>query len=236
MKEFWAGYERERDQVIDTDSLFTFTCPGVLEEIVEQPAASSPIQRIRALRRVKGRITRPHLTRINTSSLPPTIPQAESTPRIVSTTSRGSIDIPGVEDLPPPLSDGQDGLPKTDDDPLANLFPSLVNLYLAESTRPLPSPVPCEAVPLAIPPPLSEASSRLPSSEATSIYSSDHYFSSTESLEDFATSTSTTPLTGLRALGKNSSRNKKQGRYGAEKKLLGWVRAIFKRGFGGLMS
>ena len=236
MKEFWAGYECERDQVTDTDPLFTFTGPGVLEEIGEQPAASPPIQRIRALRRVKGRITRPHLTRINTSGLPPTNPQAGSTPRIASATSRGSIDIPEVEDLPQPLSDGQDGLPKADDDLLTNLFPSLANLYLTESIRPLPSPVPCEAVPLAIPPPLSEASSRLPSSEATSIYSSDHYFSSTESLEDFATSTSTTPLAGLRASGRSSGRNKKQGRYGAEKKLLGWVRAIFKRGFGGLMS
>jgi hypothetical protein len=236
LREFWAGYEHERDQVTNTDPLFTFTGPGILEEIEERSAASSPTQIIRVLRRVKGQITRPPLARINTSALPPAIPQAESVPRIVSATSRGSIGIPEVEDLPQPLPNGQDGLPKMDTDPLTNLFPSLANLYLAESIRPLPSPVPCAAVPLAIPPPLSEASSRLPSSEATSIYSSDHYFSSTESLEDFATSTSTTPLTGLRALDRTSGRNKKQERYGAEKKLLGWVRAIFRRGFGGLRS
>lgn len=236
MREFWAGDKRERDQVTETDPLFTFTGPGILREIEEHPAKLSPVQNIRVLRRVKGRITRPPVACINTSALPPAIPRAESVPRIASATSRGSIDIPGAEDLLQPLPDGQDRLPRMDDDPLANFFPSLANLYLAESIRPLPSPVLCEAIPLAIPPPLSEASSRLPSSEATSIYSSDHYFSSTESLEDLATSTSTTPLAGLRASGRIEGGNKKRVRYGAEKKLLGWVRAVFRRGFGGLMS
>jgi len=123
-----------------------------------------------------------------------------------------------------------------DDDPLANLFHSLANLYLDESVRPFPSPVLHEAAPrLVAPPALSEASSRLPSSEATSLHSSDRYFSSTESLGDIAPSTSTTPLAGLRTFGRASSKDKK-ARYGGERKLFGWVRAIWRRGFGGLMS
>lgn len=119
-----------------------------------------------------------------------------------------------------------------DNDPLANLFSSLANLYLAESIRPLPSPVPYEAVPL-VAPPLSEMSSRLPSSEATSIHPLDHYFSSTDSLGDITPSTSTTPLAGLSASERTSN---KKGRYSVEKKLFGWVRAVFRRSFGRLVS
>lgn len=200
---------------------------------------SSAFRPIGALRRTKGQIisrVRPLLARINTSDVPPAISQAESVPRISSAASYGSIDIPEVEELPQLPLDSQDGSPKMDDDPLANLFPSLANLYLAENIRPLPSPVLYEAVPLVVPPPLSEVSSRLPSSEATSTHSSDRYFSSTDSLGDIASSTSTTPLAGLRALGRASNRSKKNGRYGAEGKLFGWVRGIWRRGFGGLMS
>ena len=239
LKEFWPEYEYERDQVIDTALPFNFTGPGILEEVEEQRARSSAFQPIGVLRRSKGRIfsrVRPLLTRIKTSDLPPAIPQTESVPRISSAISYGSIDIPEVEDLPPPLFDGQNGSPKPDDDPLANLFPSLANLYLAENIRPLPSPVLYEGVPLVAPPPLSEVSSRLPSSEATSMHSSDNYFSSTDSLGDIAPSTSTTPLAGLRVMGRAASKDKKKERYGVEMKLLSWVRGIFRRGFGGLMS
>ena len=239
LKEFWPGYKYERDQVTDTVPPFTFTGPGILKEIEEQQARSSAFRPVGVLRRSKGRIlsrVRPLLTRIKTSDLPPAIPQTESVPRISSATSYGSINIPEVEDLSPLSFDGQDRSPKMDDRPLANLFPSLANLYLAESTHPLPSPVLHGAVPLFAPPALSEVSSRLPSSEATSIHSSDHYFSSTDSLGDIAPSTSTTPLAGLRALGRTAGKNKKKGRYGAEMKLLSWVRGIFRRGFGGSMS
>ena len=235
LKEFWPGYEYECDQATDTDLPFTFTGPGILEEIEEQRAKLTAPQPIGVLRRTKGRFfsrVRPRLTRIKTSDLPP----AESVPRISSAASHGSINIPEVEDLPPLPFDSQDRSPKMDDGPLVNLFPSLANLYLAENTRPLPSPILYEGVLLVAPPPLSEVSSRLPSSEATSINSSDHYFSSTDSLGDIAPSTSTTPLAGLRALGETASKNKSKRRYGAEMKLLGWVRGIFRRGFGGLMS
>ena len=190
------------------------------------------------MRRTGGQLTarvRPFLPRINTSDIPPPIPQTESVPRISSATSHGSIDIPEVEGLPELPFEGEAGSPKMNDDPLENLFPSLANLYLDETIRPLPSPVLYEAAPLVVPQPLSEASSRLPSSEATSVYSSDRYFSSTDSLGDITTSTSTTPLAGLGASGKFQSK-KKQGRYRAERRLFGWVRGLWRRGFGGLMS
>jgi len=238
LKEFWPGHECERDQVTDADPSFVFTGPGILKEIEEQQASSSTFQPLKALRRTKGQFAsrvRPLLTRIKTSDIPPAIPQAESVPRISSATSYGSIDIPEVEDLSQLLLDGQGGSPKMDDDPLANLFPSLANLYLDESIRPLPSLVLHEAALLVAPPPLSEASSRLPSSEATSLNSSDRYFSSTDSLGDIAPSTSTTPLAGSTTFGRASSKNKK-ARYGGKRKLLGWARAIWRRGFGGLMS
>jgi len=238
LKEFWPGHEYECDQITGADPSFTFTGPGILEEIEEQWVASSASKPAGVLRRTKGQVgsrIRPLLTRINTSDVPPAIPQAESVPRISSATSCGSIDIPEVEDLPQMLLAGQEGSPKMDDDPLANLFPSLANLYLDESVRPLPSPVLYEAVPLVGPPSLSVVSSRLPSSEATSIHSSDGYFSSTDSLDIIPASSSATPLAGLRALGRTSSKDKKE-RYRVERNLLGWVRRIWRRGFGGLMS
>jgi hypothetical protein len=163
------------------------------------------------------------------------MPQTESVPRISSATSHGSIDIPEVKDLPELPFDGQVRSPKMNDEPLENAFPSLANLYLDETVRPLPSPVLYEAVPLVVPPRLSEASSHLASSEATSVHSSDRYFSSTDSLGDIATSTSTTPLAGLKASGRSQSK-KKQERYRVERKLFGWVRGLWRRGFGGLMS
>lgn len=236
MKEFWAGYESECDQAADTDPSFTFTGPDILQEIEDQRFTSSEPRSIRALRRAKGKIAarvRPSLARINTSDIP--LPQADSVPRISSATSHGSINIPEVEDLPELPFEGQAGSPKVNDEPLENPFPSLANLYLDETIRPLPSPVLYEAVPLVIPPPLSEVSSRLPSSEATSVHSSDHYFSSTDSLGDIMTSTSTTPLAGLRAFGKVHSKNK-QGRYRAKGRLFGWVRGLWRRGFGVLTS
>lgn len=122
-----------------------------------------------------------------------------------------------------------------DNYPLENLFPSLANFYLDETIRPLPSPVLYEGAPLIVPRPLSEASSRLPSSEAISVHSFDRYFSSTDSLGDIATSTSTTPLAGLRAFGRSQSKGK-QERYHVERKLFGWARGLWRRGFGGLMS
>ena len=238
MNKFWPEHKYECDQVTDIVPSFTFTGAGILREIEDQRATSSALQPAGILRRSKVQIisrVRPLLTRINTLDIPPAISQAESVPRISSAASYSSIDIPEVEDLPQLLSDGQERSPKMEDDPLANLFPSLANLYLDESIRPLPSPVPFEAVHLAAPP-LSQVSSRLPSSEATSMYSSDSYFSSTDSLGDIAPSSSTTPLAGLRALGRASSRNKKKEWYGTEGKLLGWVRGFLRRGFGGLMS
>lgn len=238
MKEFWPGHESERDQVAEADLSFTFTGPVILQELQEQQSSSPKFQPIRALRRTKGRIiarVRPPLARINTSDIPPSIPQTESVPRISSATSHGSIDIPEVEGLPELPFDGQVGSPKTNDGPLEVPFASLANLYLDETVRPLPSPVLYEAFPLVIPPPMSEASSRLPSSEATSVYSSDHYFSSTDSLGDVAMSTSTTPLSGLISFGGAQSKNK-QERYRVERKLFGWVRGLWRRGFGGLLS
>lgn len=235
MKNFWPGHKHEGDQVTDTVPSFAFTGPVILEEIEEQRAASSALRPLGVLRRAKSQIAsrvRPLLTRINTAAA---IPNADSVPRISSATSHGSIDIPEVEDLPQLLTDDQEGSSKTVDDPLANLFPSLVNLYLDENIRPLPSPVPFEAVPLFGPPPLSQVSSRLPSSEATSVYSSDRYFSSTDSLGGITPSSSTTPLAGSRTWGKASGKSKKE-RYGVEGKLVGWVRGLWRRGFGGLMS
>jgi len=235
LKEFWPGYKDERDQGTDAPSL-TFTDAGILEEIEEQRATSS----VGVLRRTKGRIisrVRPLLARINTSDVPPAIPQAESVPRISSAASYSSIDIPEVEDLPRLLFDGQKESPELEDDSLVNHFPSLANLYMDENIRPFSSPVLLyEAVPLAPPPLFSQVSSRLPSSEATSVYSSDRYFSSTDSLGDIATSNSTTPLVGLEVSGRTSSRNKRKGRYGVEGKFLGWVRGLLRRGFGGLMA
>lgn len=238
LKEFWLGHESERDQVADADPSFTFTEPTILQEIEDQLFSSSKLRPIGALRRSQGQIiarVRPSLPRINTSDIPPPIPQSESVPRISSATSNGSIDIPEVEDLSGLQFDGQAGSPKLSDEPLQDLFPSLTNFYLDETIRPLPSAVLYEAAPLVVPPPLSEASSRLPSSEATSIHSSDRYFSSTDSLSDIATSTSTTPLAGLRAFGKTQSKNKRKG-YRVERKVFGWVRGLWKRGFGSLMS
>jgi hypothetical protein len=237
LKKFWPGHKHERDQVTDTVPSFAFANSDILKEIEEQRATSSAFKPIGVLRRTKGQIlsrVRPLLTRINTSDVPPTIPQAESVPRISSATSHGSIDIPEVEELPQLRFDGQEGSPKMDDGPLANLFPSLANLYLDENIRPLPSPVLYEAIPLVAPPPLSQVSSRLPSSEATSVYSSDGYLSSTDSFGDIAASNSTTPLAGLRASGRAYSKSKKE-RYGTEGKFLGWVRGLWRRGFGGLM-
>lgn len=239
MKKFWPGYEHEHDQVTNTNPSFTFTDSGILKEIEEQRAPSPGFLPIRVLRRTTGQIVsrvRPLLTRINTSDVTPETPQAESVPRLSSATSYGSIDIPEVEDLPQLPFDSQYGSPKLDDDPLANLFPSLANLYLAEDVRPLPSPALYEAVPLVAPPLFTGASSRLPSSEATSLHSSDRYFSSTDSLGDIVPSTSAVPLTGSSASGQTSSKNGKKGRYGVERRLLGWVRGIFMRGFGGLVS
>lgn len=238
MKELWPGHESERELVADADPPFAFMGPEILQEIEDQRPPSPKPQRIRALRRTQGQITarvRPPLARINTSDVPPSIPQTESVPRISSAASHGSIDIPDVEDLPELPFDGQAGSPKMNDEPLENLFPSLANLYLDESIRPLPSLVLYEAAPLVVPPALSEASSRLPSSEAASVHSSDRYFSSTDSLGDIATSTSTTPLTGLSAFGKSRSKNK-QERYRVKGKLFGWVRGLWRRGFGGLTS
>lgn len=239
MKEFWPGREYERDQVTRAGPSPAYTGPDILKEIEEQWASLSTLQPIRVLRRTKAQIisrARPLLTRINTSDIPPAISPADSVPGISSATSYGSINIPEVEDSPQLLFDCQDGSPKMDGDPLVNLFPSLANLYLDEAIRPLPSPILCGGVPLLAPPPFSEVSSRLPSSEATSLHSSDHYFSSTDSLGDIAPSTSTTPLAGLRAVGRNSSKGKKKGRYDVERSLFGWVRGIWRRGFGGLMS
>ena len=232
------GHEFERDQVADLDSTFTFTGSAILQEIQDQRSSPSKYQPIRALRRTKGQIiarVRPPLARINTSDVPPSIPKTESVPRISSATSHGSIDIPEVEDLLELPFNGRAGSPKMDDDPLENLFPSLTNLYLDETIRPLPSAILYEAAPLVVPRPLSEVSSRLPSSEATSVYSSDNYFSSTDSLGDIATSTSTTPLAGLRVFGRAQSKNRLE-RYRVERKLFGWVRGLWRRGLGGLMS
>jgi hypothetical protein len=231
LEEFWPGYESERNQAVDVDPSFTFTGPDILQEIED-------LRSIRALRRTKGKNisrVRPPLPRINTSDVPPPIPQTDSVPRISSATSHGSIDIPEVEDLPEFPFEPQAGPPKRNDEPLENAFPSLANLYLDETIRPFPSPVLYEAVPLVIPPRLSEVSSRLPSSEATSVHSSDQYFSSTDSLGDIETSTSTTPLAGLRAFGESHSKSK-QRRYHVERKLFGWVRGLWRRRFGGLMS
>lgn len=239
MKEFWPGHKYERDQVADVVPSFTFTGPGILKEIEEQQAASSAFQPVGILRRTKGQIisrVRPLLTRINTSDIPPAIPEAESVPRISSAASYSSIDIPEVEDLAQLLSDCQERSPKMDDETLGNPFPSLANLYLDENIRPLPSPVPYEGDYLAAPPALSQVSSRLPSSEATSVYSSDRYFSSTDSLDGITPSNSTTPLAGLRTAGRASSKNQKKEWYGTEGKLLSWVRGVWRRGFGGLMS
>ena len=239
MKEFWPGYKHERDQATDGIPSFTFTDAGILKEIEERGAASSAFRPIGVLRRTKGQIisrVRPLLTRINTTDVPPAILQAESVPRISSAASYSSIDIPEVEDLPRLLFDGQKGYPKAEDDSFVGHFPSLANFYLDEDVRPFSSPVLYEDAPLVPPPLFSQMSSRLPSSEATSVYSSDRYFSSTDSLEDIATSNSTTPLVGLDVSGRPSSRNKRKGRYGVEGKLLGWVRGIWRRGFGGLMS
>ena len=228
----------ERDQVTDAVPSFAFTGPGILEEIKDQRPSPPAFQPIRALRRKRGQLisrVRPLLTRINTSDIPNVLPQADSVPRISSATSHGSIDIPDVEDLPEPLFNGQEGSPKMNDEPQANFFPSLANLYLDEAIRPLPSLLLHEGVPLVFPLPFSEASSRLPSSEATSVHSSDIYFSSTDSLGEIAASTSTTPLAGLRALGGSRSKSK-QGKYGVERKWFGWVGRLWKRGFGGRLS
>ena len=228
----------EHDQVTDTFPSFAFTGTGILEEIKDQRPSSPAFQPIKVLRRKKGQLiarVRPLLTRINTSDIPEVLPQADSVPRISSATSHGSIDIPDVEDLPELSFNEQEGSPKMNDEPQVNFFPSLANLYLDEAIRPLASPVLHGAVPLVVPPPFSEASSRLPSSEATSIYSSDIYFSSTDSLGEIAASTSTTPLAGSRAL--EGSRGKsKQGQYGVERKWFGWVGKLWRRGFGGLLS
>lgn len=239
MKGFWPGHKHECDLAADDIPAFTFTDSGILTEIEEQQAASSPFQPIGVLRRTKGQIlsrVRPLLARIKTSDIPSAIPQTESAPRLSSAASYSSIDIPEVDDLPRLLFNGQEGSPKVDGDSLANPFSSLTSLYLDENIRPFSSPVLYEAVPLGPPPPLSQTSSRLPSSEATSVYSSDRYFSSAESLGDIAPSSSTTPLVGLGASGRASSRNKRKGRYGVEGKLLGWVRGLWRRGFGGLIS
>ena len=237
LKKFWPGHKHERSQVIDVlpSFAFAFTGSGILKEIEEQRTASSAFQPVGVLRRTEGQIisrVRPLLTRINTSDIPPAIPEAESVPRISSAASYSSIDIPEVEDVPQLLSESRQRSPKVDNDPFVNPFPSLANLYLDENIRPLPSPVLYEAV---YPPPLSQVSSRLPSSEATSVYSSDRYFSSTDSLGDFTPSSSTTPLAGLRTLGRASGKGKKEW-HGGEGRLLGWVRGVWRRGLGALMS
>jgi hypothetical protein len=240
LKEFWLGHEHERNQVTGAGPSFTFTGPGILKEIEDQrPSEPSTFQPMKALRRTKGQAiarVRPFLTRINTSDVPPAIPQTESVPRISSATSHGSIDIPEVKDLLELPFEAQEGSPKRDDGPFENLFPSLANFYLDESIRPLPSTMIYEGIAPAVLPTLSEVSSRLPSSEGTSVHSSDNYFSSTDSLGDIAGSTSTTPLAGLRAAGRADSKKKQGRRYGVERKLLGWVRGLWRRGFGGLMS
>jgi len=239
LKEFWPGHKRERDQPIDVIPSFTFIDAGILKEIEEQRATSSAFEPIGVLRRTRGQIisrVRPLLTRINTSDVPPAIPQAESVPRISSAASYSSIDIPEVEDLPRLLFDGQKESSKMEDDTLVNNFPSLANIHLGDHILPFSSPILYEAVPLVPPPLFSQMSSRLPSSEATSVYSSDRYFSSTDSLGDIAMSNSTTPLVGLEGSGRTSSRNKRKGRYGVEGKFFGWVRGFWRRGFGGLMS
>jgi hypothetical protein len=238
LKQFWPGCEAERDEVTDAGSSFTFTGPGILQEIEEQRSSSSALQPTNVLRRTKGQLVdriRPFLTRINTSDISDAMPQADSVPRISSATSHGSIDIPDVEDLVELPFEGRERSPKFTSDSLGDPFPSLANLYLDESIRPLPSAVLYEAVPLLVPQPFSEVSSRLPSSEATSMYSSDDYFSSTDSLGEIAASTSTTPLAGLRTFGRAQSKNK-QGRYVPKKKLFGWVGRLWKRGLGGLIS
>ena len=239
LRESWVGRESERDQqVTDADSSFTFTGPEILREIEVQRTSLPTFQPVKVLRKSKGQViarVRPLLTRINTSAVLPSVPQADSVPRISSATSHGSIDIPEVGD-PPELSfDFQEASPKMCQDRFQNPFPSLVDFYLDETIHPHPSPVLYEAVPLAARQSLSEAFSRLPSSEATSVYSSDHYFSSMESLGDIAASTSTTPLAGVRDSGRIHSKNKK-ALYGREGKLLGWVRRLWRRGFGSLMS
>lgn len=238
LKLFWPGYESEHDQVADADPSFTFTGSELLQEIEDQRSSSPAFQPTKVLRRTKGQLIarfRPFLTRINTSDLPEAIPGADSVPRISSAASHGSIDIPDVENLPELPLNSQEGMPKFNGDSLGDPFPSLANLYLDETIRPLPSAVLYEAVPLVAPQPLSEVSSRLPSSEATSVYSSDNYFSSTDSLGDMAESTSTTPLAGLRAFGRSHSKSK-QGRYDTGRKVFNWMGRLWRRGFGGLMS
>lgn len=239
LKAFWPGYKRERDQTTDAVPSFTFTDSGILEEIEEQRAALSAVKPIGVLQRTKGQIisrVRPLLTRINTSDLPPTIPEAESEPRLSSAASFSSIDIPDVEDLPHLLHAGQKESPKVEEDSFVNPFPSFANFYSDQNINPFSSPELTEAVHLVAPPLFSQASSRLPSSEATSVYSSERYFSSTESLGDIAPSNSTTPLVGLETSGRAPSKNKRKVRYGAEGKLFGWVRGLWRRGFGGLLS
>ena len=239
MKKFWPGHTHEHQQGTDAVPSFTFADAGILEELEEQRVTSSAYKPVGVLRRTKGQIisrVRPLPARIDTSDVPPAIHQAESVPRISSAASYSSLDIPEVEDLPRLLFDGQKESPKAEDGSLVNHFPSLANFYADENIRPFSSPVLYEAGPLAPPPLFSQTSSRLPSSEATSVYSSDRYFSSTESLRDIATSNSTTPLVGLAASERASSRNKRKGRYGVEGKFLGWVRGLWRRGFGGLMS
>ena len=238
LKEFWPGYESEREQVTATESSFTFTGPGILKEIEDQQFSPPTSRYVRTLRRTKGRIVariRPFLARINTSDVAPVITQTDSVPRISSATSYGSIDIPEVECLVESTLGDQEGSLKTDDGALRDLFPSLENLYLDESIRPLPSSVLYEHIPLVFPPPLSEVSSRLPSSEATSVYSSDSFFSSTESLANIAASPSTTPLSGLRGFGRAHCKNK-QSQYAGGGTLVDWVRGLWRRSLSGWVS
>lgn len=239
MKEFWPGHKQERDEGTGVIPSFNFTDAGILKEIEEQRVTSAVFKPVGVIRRTKDQIisrVRPLLTRINTSDIPPAFPQTESVPRISSAASYSSVDIPEVEDLPRLLFDGQKESPEAEDDSFVNYFPSLPNLYMGENIRPFSSPVLREVVPLAPPPLFSQASSRLPSSEATSVYSSDRYFSSTDSLGDIATSNSTTPLVGLDISERDSSRDKRKGQYGVEGKFFGWVRGFLRRGFGGLMG